>query len=500
MWGVRTLLPSRSGILSSHPDTTSVPGREAIEVVAAAGAPGRAPIQARRELAVGGGQLVGPAAPAAVAEPGGDAGRPLPSPVRGKMEAMFGADFSAVRVHEDTQAAALGAQAFARGEHLHFQPGRFDPDSAAGHDLIGHELAHVVQQRAGRVATPMGKGGINADPALEAEADQMGARAARGETIGGATAALGAAAADGPAQLRRVLSAELVAALLPGAREGWRYVSGGDPHITIFIDADSVQRLRAELEARRIRRNGDNHLDMTTVPPTFRLYYDELHVTSAGTHYYYDDQGMPLAANALGAVSPAFDDPSWATANREIARFLGLDRYLLNQRVNQLGGELPDSAETEQRAVQERAEAQRQRLEAQQQRVEAQQQLRDRPGNGLMQNHLAALRARNAGRGRGGGGLAPQGRGGGGVAPQGRGVVATPTTSAEKRKRDVDLKQPARTVENTEDVVDETEDAVEQALPDEHDDEGKKKQRRPDGDRDGDNGSGPGSGNALTVV
>ncbi len=116
-------------------------------------------------------------------------GQPLPGPLRGQMERSLGSDFSTVRVHEGPQAAAVGAVAFTRGEQLHFEPGRYDPASTAGREVIGHELAHVVQQRAGRAAVPQGKGGlVNADPSLEAEADAAGARAARGEParVGGA--------------------------------------------------------------------------------------------------------------------------------------------------------------------------------------------------------------------------------------------------------------------------------------------------------------------------
>ncbi len=112
-------------------------------------------------------------------------GTPLPEPVRGDMERAFGADFSAVRVHVGAEAAALGAEAFARGTDLHFAPGRYDPDSEAGRELIGHELAHVVQQSEGRVAAGAQYRGVavNQDGALEREADELGARAARGETV-----------------------------------------------------------------------------------------------------------------------------------------------------------------------------------------------------------------------------------------------------------------------------------------------------------------------------
>ncbi|MEM1182867.1 MAG: DUF4157 domain-containing protein [Acidobacteriota bacterium] len=113
------------------------------------------------------------------APPGG--GRPLPDRVRAKMERAFDYDFSKVRVHLSGAPASIGARAFARGHDLHFKPGAYDPASASGQELIGHELTHVVQQAAGRVAMPQGKDGlINDSPHLEAEADRGGARAARG--------------------------------------------------------------------------------------------------------------------------------------------------------------------------------------------------------------------------------------------------------------------------------------------------------------------------------
>ena len=110
--------------------------------------------------------------------PGG--GKVLPEEVRGKMESAFQQDFSAVRIHEGSAASSVGALAFTRGSDIHFARGQYQPDSKAGQSLIGHELTHVVQQRAGIVKSPSGGDGapVNADPALEAEADRVGARAA----------------------------------------------------------------------------------------------------------------------------------------------------------------------------------------------------------------------------------------------------------------------------------------------------------------------------------
>jgi len=111
----------------------------------------------------------------------------MPEHVQAKMENAFGADFSSVRVHEGNQARQLGALAYTQGTDIHFAPGQYQPDSHSGQELLGHELAHVIQQGQGRVASdaPLAKGlAVNIDPALEQEADQMGARAAAGASMG----------------------------------------------------------------------------------------------------------------------------------------------------------------------------------------------------------------------------------------------------------------------------------------------------------------------------
>ena len=106
-------------------------------------------------------------------------GQALPQSVRKTMENAFGADFSTVRVHTGPQAERLGALAFTVGTDIYFAPGRFQPDSMQGKQLLGHELAHVIQQRQGRVRPP-GASGISVvqDHALEAEADRLAQRAA----------------------------------------------------------------------------------------------------------------------------------------------------------------------------------------------------------------------------------------------------------------------------------------------------------------------------------
>ena len=99
----------------------------------------------------------------------------LPEEVQAKMEAALGADFSDVRIHVGPEVGGIGAIAFTWGSNIHFAPGYYNPHTLEGQRLLAHELAHVVQQRAGRVRNPYGNGvAVVQDHALEAEADRVG--------------------------------------------------------------------------------------------------------------------------------------------------------------------------------------------------------------------------------------------------------------------------------------------------------------------------------------
>jgi hypothetical protein len=99
----------------------------------------------------------------------------LPADVRRKMESAFGADFSAVRIHVGPEASSIGALAFTYGSNIFFAPGQYDLHTTRGEQLLGHELTHVLQQRAGCVKNPFGSGiAVVHDDALETEADRMG--------------------------------------------------------------------------------------------------------------------------------------------------------------------------------------------------------------------------------------------------------------------------------------------------------------------------------------
>jgi hypothetical protein len=130
----------------------------------------------------------------------------IPDHVKGQMEGAFGTSFDDVKVTANSSAAAsAGALAYAQGNNIHFAPGQFNPESKGGQELIGHELAHVVQQREGRVQANAQVGGmaVNNDKGLEAEADQMGAKAAQFKADPSAAPKSNAGStSNGPAQMK----------------------------------------------------------------------------------------------------------------------------------------------------------------------------------------------------------------------------------------------------------------------------------------------------------
>lgn len=98
---------------------------------------------------------------------------PLPGALRSGIEALSGFALDDVRVHYNSpQPAQLQALAYTQGTDIHVAPGQ--------ERHLAHEAWHVVQQKQGRVQPTLHLNSTNDDPALEREADQMGAQAERG--------------------------------------------------------------------------------------------------------------------------------------------------------------------------------------------------------------------------------------------------------------------------------------------------------------------------------
>ena len=77
-------------------------------------------------------------------------GQPLPHSERAFFEPRFGADFSQVRIHADSQAAetasAVNSRAFTMGQDIVFGAGQYQQNASERRQLLAHELTHVVQQ------------------------------------------------------------------------------------------------------------------------------------------------------------------------------------------------------------------------------------------------------------------------------------------------------------------------------------------------------------------
>jgi hypothetical protein len=106
------------------------------------------------------------------------AGTPMSAGLRDRFSGALGQALPEVRVHTDSQAAALnarlGSRAFTLGRHVAFGSGEYQPGTPVGDALLAHELAHVVQQ--GRdvdaASLPQARLPAAGDAGLETDADE----------------------------------------------------------------------------------------------------------------------------------------------------------------------------------------------------------------------------------------------------------------------------------------------------------------------------------------
>lgn len=96
-------------------------------------------------------------------------GAPLETGIRGQMESRFRHDFGKVRVHRDAQAVAsaqaVQARAYTVGHHVVLGAAAANAGRREMFPLLGHELAHVVQQD--RASVPPGQSGLLQRSGLE---------------------------------------------------------------------------------------------------------------------------------------------------------------------------------------------------------------------------------------------------------------------------------------------------------------------------------------------
>ena len=132
------------------------------------------------------------------------------------MEGALGANFGEVRIHTDAESDVLNrgvsAVAFTTGSDIFFSQGSFEPNTAAGRQLLAHELTHVVQQ-----GGMSGSGPLTVGPAgdsHEQEADAA-ASAVASQVEGSAGPVPLASVPAATAAARRVIRRKAVADLPP---------------------------------------------------------------------------------------------------------------------------------------------------------------------------------------------------------------------------------------------------------------------------------------------
>lgn len=143
--------------------------------------------------------------------PGGPGTLPngLPIALSNQIKTLLGVDPAQAVIHKNSsKAAEIGALAFVQGHEIHFAPGKFNPNTREGKELIGHEFTHYKQQLQGLVQPTSEIAGmpLNDDAGLEGEADAIAAKIAAEQ--GGAVAAQPVAKGGGaPAPIQAKMEA-----------------------------------------------------------------------------------------------------------------------------------------------------------------------------------------------------------------------------------------------------------------------------------------------------
>ena len=191
-------------------------------------------------------------------------GRPLEPEVRTDMENRMGHDFSDVRVHDDSAAAAsasaVNAHAYTVGSNIVFQRDTYNPGSSDGRTTLAHELTHVVQQRNGPVDGTSAPGGIKvSDPSDRFEQEA----ASNADRVMSGPAPVQTLSASGPAVQREGEEDEEVQGLFV-QRHGGDDHDHEEPVQGLFVqrEGEAPEEEEEPVQALFLQREGEEEDEM----------------------------------------------------------------------------------------------------------------------------------------------------------------------------------------------------------------------------------------------
>lgn len=188
-------------------------------------------------------------------------GQPLDAATRAFFEPRFSHDFSRVRVHTGSKAAAsaeaVDALAYTVGHNVVFGGGLYQPGTIQGQRLLAHELTHTIQQAVGRQDKPFTLGiadsGNEAEreaEAAETDIDQgrpLSSGSARGIQIARKSACDKVTNEQGSSTSNKDISPW---------KEGWDWLTGKHPGKRYFGLGDKMtEQLRKHTAVNKARTN-----------------------------------------------------------------------------------------------------------------------------------------------------------------------------------------------------------------------------------------------------
>lgn len=245
----------------------------------------------------------------------------LPDNLKAGIEKLSGYSMNDIKVHYNSnKPAQLNAHAYAQGTDIHVATGQ--------EKHLAHEAWHVVQQKQGRVRPTLqmkGQVNINDNPALEREADIMGAKALRTTEVPTKKATQQMPTTTAPIQrVKNKLGFEIEFRKNPVFRPLGEDAKGvSDGFLSGIIKIKTPQTERTEMQPDAARSSGINRA-LKAIPEAWRSEkwkeMDKAWVPEVKTKVEYAREEVPLLMEDLEFIQRLWESVSRTTMPRVIAQ------------------------------------------------------------------------------------------------------------------------------------------------------------------------------------